>query len=350
MDKRFGLAAIVVAIALAVQVLLLAGCPTEPGGDDDGSYTSTPEAQRAMVSLSGGTIIGTEMGGAFISGRTVTLSAFSMAKNETTYSLWKEVYDWAVSTNRGAGRYTFSAAGWEGHEEAGTAPGTGTTNKRHGWTAAQKASRPVTRISWRDAIVWCNAYSEKSGLTPAYYLEGTTDYSDTGKVLRVSTDAGSVATAADTVVVNPTATGYRLPTEAEWEYAARGGNQGNVTHWGYTYAGTTSELGSYAWYDVNSYSSGDTNTNYGAHPVGTKGANLAGLNDMSGNVWEWCYDWYDSISSSTVTNPAGPGAGSYRVVRGGGWLHDASSCAVSYRYAYAPRNVYYYLGFRLVRP
>ncbi|AEE48162.1 SUMF1/EgtB/PvdO family nonheme iron enzyme [Haliscomenobacter hydrossis] len=127
---------------------------------------------------------------------------------------------------------------------------------------------------------------------------------------------------------------YRLPTEAEWEYAARGGNQSK----GYKYAGSNT-LSEVAWFTENS----DGKT----HPVGTKQANELGLYDLSGNVYECCQDWYGDYSSNTQTNPTGAGSGSNRVGRGGSWLGSARSCRMSYRFNDAPTNRYNSLGFRL---
>jgi formylglycine-generating enzyme required for sulfatase activity len=144
------------------------------------------------------------------------------------------------------------------------------------------------------------------------------------------------------------ATGYRLPTEADWEYAARGGNGGAIST--NKWAGTDSDtsLGNYAWYYGNSSSLGTGNADYGAHPVGTKTANSAGLYDMSGNVWELCWDRYDTIGTGTVTDPAGPDTGSNRVTRGGSWAVLASDCALAYRFSSAPDHVGVSLGFRVV--
>ena len=127
---------------------------------------------------------------------------------------------------------------------------------------------------------------------------------------------------------------FRLPTEAEWEYAARGGNKSK----GYKYAGSNT-IGDVAWYDDNS--EGKT------HAVKTKQANELGLYDMSGNVYEWCEDWYGSYSSNAQTNPKGPSSGSYRVNRGGSWYGDAGYCRVSLRYDNSPLNRYRNVGLRL---
>ena len=127
---------------------------------------------------------------------------------------------------------------------------------------------------------------------------------------------------------------FRLPTEAEWEYAARGGNKSK----GYKYAGSNT-LSDVAWYTDNSSSK--------THPVKQKQANELGLYDMSGNVWEWCQDWYGSYSSSSQTNPTGPAAGSYRVGRGGGWFSHAGRCRVSIRSSSTPTSCNDFLGLRL---
>ncbi len=128
---------------------------------------------------------------------------------------------------------------------------------------------------------------------------------------------------------------FRLPTEAEWEFAARGGNNSR----GYKYSGSN-DIGSVAWYDGNSGSK--------THPVGQKSPNELGLYDMSGNVWAWCQDWYGSYSSSSQTNPTGPNSGSYRVNRGGGWDYLAGRCRVSNRDICTPGLSAAFLGLRLV--
>ena len=128
---------------------------------------------------------------------------------------------------------------------------------------------------------------------------------------------------------------FRLPTEAEWEFAARGGNKTQ----GYKYSGSNS-LGNVAWYTDNSGKE--------THPVKQKSPNELGLYDMSGNVGEWCQDWFGSYSSSSQTNPTGASSGSYRVIRGGSWGSDARFCRVSVRYDCTPGYRSNYLGLRLV--
>ena len=128
---------------------------------------------------------------------------------------------------------------------------------------------------------------------------------------------------------------FRLPTEAQWEYAARGGNKSK----GYTYSGSN-VIDDVAWYDDNS---GEM-----TYPVKTKVPNELGIYDMSGNVWEWCSDWYGSYSSAAQTDPTGPATGSHRVMRGGSWGSYASSCRVASRNSFTPTGGNnFYLGLRL---
>ena len=128
---------------------------------------------------------------------------------------------------------------------------------------------------------------------------------------------------------------FRLPTEAEWEFAARGGNKSRHTQ----YSGS-SNIDEVAWYDGNS--------SIKTHPVKTKKANELGIYDLSGNVWEWCQDWYGDYSSNAQTNPTGPSSGTFRVYRGGSWFNNARYCRSAFRISYSPDYRYYNLGLRLV--
>jgi len=188
---------------------------------------------------------------------------------------------------------------------------------------------PVERVTWYEAVEFCNALSRKEGLTPVYTIN---------KSRKDPNNKSSYDDIKWTVTWNQNANGYRLPTEAEWEYAAGGGASNRTKYAGNNYE---SSLGNYAWYTSNSGSK--------THPVGEKQPNSLGLYDMSGNVWEWCWDWYGDYSSSTQTNPAGPSSGSDRVLRGGSWSNDATYCRVAYRGDGYPSDGNYGYGFRILR-
>jgi formylglycine-generating enzyme required for sulfatase activity len=166
------------------------------------------------------------------------------------------------------------------------------------------ANCPVEQVSWDDAVGYANALSRREGLPECY--------------------AGSTFTGL-------TCTGYRLPTEAEWEYAARAG----------TTTATHADRGTVAWFSENSGSE--------THPVGQKQPNAWGLYDMLGNVWEWTSGWYDRYPSGPVADPTGTGAGLNRVYRGGSWRLNARYARAAYRDNDRPVNRSNALGFRLVR-
>ena len=192
-------------------------------------------------------------------------------------------------------------------------------------------------VSWYDALVYCNKRSMAEELTPCYSIVGSTDPKDWGKVPIDSDETWNSA------ICNFEANGYRLPTEAEWEYAARAGDN---TVDSFTYSGTSdvNKLGEYAWYKSNS--------NVATHEVGTKLPNAYGLYDMSGNVYEWCWNWFP-ISYNTTTegesDPTGAASGIARVIRGGCWYNDSDYCAVSNRMYSFPSELSYNVGFRVVR-
>ena len=262
-----------------------------------------------------------EMGDAFGEGwsgelpvHTVYVSAFYMDKYEVTKALWDEVYSWAIEHG-----YSFDNPG------SGKGP-----------------DHPVHDVNWYDVVKWCNARSENEGGVPAYYTTSaqTTVYR-TGRV-----DVGNDWVNWDA--------GYRLPTEAEWEKAARGGLSGKRFPWGDTISRSQANYYSSAEYsyDVSPIRGNHPDYDNYTSPVGAFDANGYGLHDMAGNVWEWCWDkcWTD-YSTSSGTDPRGPSEGPSRVDRGGAWGNKASSCRV------ALRDAYYHpslgcpdIGFRSVLP
>lgn len=191
---------------------------------------------------------------------------------------------------------------------------------------------PAYYLFWYAILKYCNLRSMAEGLTPCYTISGSTNPANWGEV------PTSRNAAWDAAICNWNANGYRLPTEAEWEYAARAATNNPD----YLYSGSD-DISAVAWYRINSGRS--------THPVGTKAPNGIGTYDMSGNVWEWCWDWYSEsyYSSSPQHNPKGPENGSSRVLRGGGWNGSAAGCRVANRGYHDPYVGGFNYGFRLCR-
>jgi len=198
---------------------------------------------------------------------------------------------------------------------------------------------PVYYVNWYDAIIFCNKLSINEGLTPVYTINKKTQPNDWGSVPVESSSIWNVESISiwNAVKINAKANGYRLPTETEWEYAARGGSGDGKP----AYSGSA-KVNEVAWYEGNS--------NISTHPVGGKNENELGLFDMSGNVFEWCYDWYAPYGGAK-TDYTGNASGAYRarIIRGGSWFRDDTYCTVAIRDYTSPVNSSFAGGFRVVR-
>ncbi len=306
-------------------VVIIVAMPLFTACDDD---STSPNPQPAVIERNGSMVRVSAKGKQFVMG-----SATGNADEKPAHNVGFSKDFWMDSTEVTQGEYDrlmklhypeYIAPGW------GLPYGLG-------------ANYPVYLVEWGDAVLYCNARSSEQGLQSVYSYTAITGTPGNGCKL-------------EDVTVDLTRNGYRLPTEAEWEYACYGGVASDFS-WGKNYASypsstsDTVEFGSYAVWAGNSWYLSSDVPDFGMFPVASRKSNAYGLYDMHGNLWEWCHDWYGETwyTSSPSTDPVGPDSGAWHSLRGGSWGNDATHLRASNREFVTPDYLFNFIGFRTVR-
>ena len=315
-------AAALITAATLTLALLFTGCPNSAGGSGGGTTPLTDTTytvsgvkftMKGIAAVTNGTVGHTD-NASNNAPHTVSLTAYRIGETEVTQELWRAVMGTNPSFFDNTGNKMFYGNTYD-------------TNITSGET---QEKRPVENVNWFECIAFCNELTKKVpelGESQCVYTYNGNTYN--------STDAWAQKVPA----INMSKKGFRLPTEAEWEWAAMGGTNDK---WAGT--DTKSELKNYAWYKNDD--GGDANGK--THQVKLKSANGYGLYDMSGNVWEWCWDRHGNFSYPLPADYAGAASGVSRVGRGGNWYDDANLAARAYRFYAGPDAHFFNLGLRLV--
>lgn len=320
----------------AVIVVVLCQCPSKPTETTTTTIDIDAILYKDMISVNGGQFI---QGNLSDNTFDHTVSAFEIGKYEVTYELWFCVRQWAENNG-----YKFYNKGREGNSGG---IGTDPSSIKH---------RPVTCIWWYDTIVWCNAYSEMLNKIPVYYSD---------EFFKIPLRYVSYIDEYDTskgfnkkfyILWDSTNDGYRLPTEGEWDFSARyidgllwtenqnfsGSND---------YYSVEQESEKYGWYEKNAFSVGIQHPDYGTHKVGEKSPNKLEIFDMTGNVSEFCWDWYSDFPDTEKTDYRGPQTGIFykKIIRSGSWRDNGLNCQVGRREAIFPDEMKDFIGFRVAK-
>ncbi|MCZ7558569.1 MAG: formylglycine-generating enzyme family protein [Bacteroidia bacterium] len=308
-------------LAVFAIALLLPACDSDDG-------TTTPDPQPNTIERSGSLVRITAKGKNFSMG---SVSGNADERPVHTVSFTRDF--WMDSTEVTQGEYerimkarypAYLTPAWSAVYGLGTA-------------------YPAYLTEWGDAVLFCNARSLEAGLDPVYTYTAILGTPGNGCTL-------------EGVTADLSRNGFRLPTEAEWEYACRGGNASDFS-WGRNLASypaspaDSTEFGSYSVWAGNSWNLSSDSPDFGTRRVASRKANAYGLHDMHGNLWEWCHDWYDETyyAGSPGTDPSGPTAGNWHALRGGSWGNDAAYLRASNRSFSTPDYLFNFIGFRTVR-